>query len=238
MWRWLLLRVWSGAVLLAALAACGTRLPPVEPGYYRVVRGDTLFQISRQTGRTVGELRRWNGLTNVHQIRAGQVLRVVPPGNATTSAGRSVAPKPAPNSTPKPAVKPMPVKPATEVPAIRLARPAQGRIIQPYSASSRGITIANQAGTAVVAAAAGSVAYASNGLPAYGNLVIIQHDRHHLTIYAHNRRLLVKEGQQVGQGQRIAEMGNTGSNRAGKPAALYFELRRDGQPVDPSGMFR
>jgi len=228
-----------GALLLAALAACSTRLPPVAPGHYRVVRGDTLFQISRQTGRTVDELRRWNGLTNANQIRAGQVLRVVPPGRTTALAGSSVgAPKSAAKPAPKPAAKPPPAKPANPAPTIRLVRPAPGQILKADNAALRGISIVNQAGTPVVAAAAGSVVYAGSGLAAYGNLVIIQHDRRHLTIYAHNRRLLVKEGQQVSQGQRIAEMGSTGSNRSGKPAALYFELRRDGQPLDPSGMFR
>jgi len=232
MWqRWL--RRWSCAALVLLLAACATRLPPVAPGYYRVVRGDTLFQISRQTGRTVAELRRWNGLTNANQIRAGQVLRIVPPRSVAKPVKRAADPKTAPKPAPKTVVKPA-SKPATSAPTIRLVRPAQGKITQTYSVSSRGITITNQAGSAVVAAAAG----ASSGLPAYGNLVIIQHDQRHLTIYAHNRKLLVKPGQQVSQGQRIAEMGNTGSNRADKQAALYFELRRDGQPIDPYGMFK
>jgi len=108
-------------------------------------------------------------------------------------------------------------------------------MVQTYNgSSSRGITIANVAGTPVVAAAAGTVMYANDGLRAYGNLIIIQHDANYLTIYAHNRKLLVKEGQKVAQGQRIAEMGATGSHQV----ALYFELRHNGQAVDPSGAFK
>jgi len=214
------------------LAACGTRQAAVAPGYYRVRRGDTLMQISRRTGHSVEELRRWNRLANANRIQVGQVLRVTPP--------RSAAALPAkPASAAKPAVTraaPAPAKPAPITPArITLVRPAQGRIVEAYNGtSSRGLTIANAAGTPVVAAAAGSVMYASDGLRAYGNLIIIQHDVNYLTIYAHNRKLLVQEGQKVAQGQRIAEMGSTGSHRV----ALYFELRRNGQPVDPSSAFK
>jgi len=214
------------------LAACGTHQVTVAPGYYRVRRGDTLMQISRRTGHSVEELRRWNRLANANRIQVGQVLRVTPPGGATAlSAKPAASAKPA---TTRPA--PAPAKPPPAAAArLTLVRPAQGRIVEAYNGtSSRGLTIANAAGTPVVAAAAGSVMYASDGLRAYGNLIIIQHDANYLTIYAHNRKLLVREGQKVQQGQRIAEMGSTGSHRV----ALYFELRRNGQPVDPSGAFR
>ncbi|MCJ9711999.1 M23 family metallopeptidase, partial [Bordetella hinzii] len=90
----------------------------------------------------------------------------------------------------------------------------------------------NAAGTPVVAAADGTVAYASNGLRGYGNLVIVRHGATFITIYAHNRKLLVKQGQSVKQGQKIAEMGNSDASAN----QLYFELRRDGKPVDPTGV--
>jgi len=234
------------AAVLPWLAACGMRQAAVAPGYYRVRRGDTLMQISRRTGHSVEALRRWNRLSNANRIQVGQVLRVAPPSSANgtlTATVKPASPKPA---TPKPASpKPASPKPASPKPPaprptpapvrIALVRPAQGRIVTTYNGStSRGLTIANAAGTPVVAAAAGSVMYASNGLRAYGNLIIIQHDAHYLTIYAHNRKLLVQEGQKVAQGQRIAEMGSTGSQRT----ALYFELRRNGQAIDPAGAFK
>jgi len=218
------------------LAACGTRQAAVAPGYYRVRRGDTLMQISRRTGHSVEELRRWNRLSNANRIQVGQVLRVAPPGGATALPAKSAPAKPA-SAKPAPTrTAPAPTKPAPIAPArITLVRPAQGRIVEAYNGnSSRGLTIANAAGTPVVAAAAGSVMYASDGLRAYGNLIIIEHNANYLTIYAHNRKLLVQQGQKVVQGQRIAEMGSTGSHRV----ALYFELRRNGQPVDPSGAFK
>jgi len=113
---------------------------------------------------------------------------------------------------------------------IKLAWPADGTLTQRYNgSSSKGLTIVNKAGTPVKAAAAGTVVYAGNRLRGYGNLVIVQHAGEFLSIYAHNEKLLVKEGQKVSQGQQLAEMGST--DRSGP--ALYFELRRRGQPVDP-----
>ena len=79
--------------------------------------------------------------------------------------------------------------------------------------------------------AAGTVAYSGSGLRGYGHLVIVKHNASFLSIYAHNSKLLVKEGQRVTQGQKIAEMGNSDSKQVG----LYFELRYDGQAVDPAG---
>ena len=85
-------------------------------------------------------------------------------------------------------------------------------------------------GTQIVAAAAGSVVYAGNGLRGYGNLLIVKHNADYLTAYAHNRALLVKEGQNVTQGQPIAEMGDSDTNRV----MLHFELRYKGSSIDPS----
>lgn len=110
--------------------------------------------------------------------------------------------------------------------------PAQGKVTRGYDGSgSNGIVISNTAGTPVVAAAAGTVAYSGSGLRGYGHLVIVKHSASFLSIYAHNSKLLVKEGQRVSQGQKIAEMGNSDSKQVG----LYFELRYDGQAVDPAG---
>ena len=95
---------------------------------------------------------------------------------------------------------------------------------------SKGIDIAGSAGTPVVAAAAGTVVYAGNGLRGYGNLLILKHNADYLTAYAHNRVLLVKEGQSVTQGMKIAEMGDTDTERV----MLHFELRYQGRSIDPS----
>lgn len=113
--------------------------------------------------------------------------------------------------------------------------PANGPIISRFGQNnevgkpSQGLSIGGNPGTPVVASAAGTVAYAGSGLRGYGNLVIIKHEQDFLTAYAHNQSLLVKEGDAVRQGQQIAEMGSTDTD---KPK-LHFEIRRQGQPLDP-----
>ena len=116
-------------------------------------------------------------------------------------------------------------------PAVSLVWPAQGEVIRGFDGkTSKGIDIGNVPGTKVVAAAGGTVVYAGNGLRGYGNMLIVKHDSEYLTAYAHNRALLVKEGQSVAQGQQIAEMGDTDTNRV----MLHFELRYLGRSTDPS----
>jgi murein DD-endopeptidase MepM/ murein hydrolase activator NlpD len=216
------------------LAACASTA--VGPGFYRVKSGDTLTQIARDHNQSVGDLMRWNKLESANRIEVGQVLRVVPPGGAAAESsskpaarsGGASAGSAKPGRAKSDSAKPVDTSP---LPAIQLVWPAQGTVTQRFNgSSSQGLRIANSAGTPVVAAAAGSVAYASNGLRGYGNLVILRHASGYLTIYAHNRRLLVKQGQQVSQGQKIAEMGNTDS----KQVELYFELRQRDKPVDPA----
>ncbi|AHI74646.1 peptidoglycan DD-metalloendopeptidase family protein [Burkholderia thailandensis] len=216
------------ASLAALLAACGST--PVGPGFYRVERGDTLSKIARSNRQSVANIVRWNQITNPDAIEVGQVLRIAPPpGSAstpgTTSASRSPS-RPAPSS---PATSSAPsVKPAS---SISLVWPAAGNVIRSFDgAKSKGIDIANTAGTPVLAAAAGTVVYAGNGLRGYGNLLIIKHNADFLTTYAHNRTLLAKEGQTVAQGQKIAEMGDTDNDRV----ALHFELRYGGRSIDPA----
>lgn len=215
-------------LLLALLAACGTT--KVQPGYYRVQSGDTLTQIARKQGTSVSNLARWNNLSNSNSIEVGQMLRVVPPaGQAASTPAKPRASASGGSRSPAPAMG----KRRTAPPgAISLVWPAQGKVTRGYDGSgSNGIVISNSTGTPVVAAAAGTVAYSGSGLRGYGHLVIVKHNASFLSIYAHNSKLLVKEGQRVSQGQKIAEMGNSDSKQVG----LYFELRYDGQAVDPAG---
>jgi len=94
---------------------------------------------------------------------------------------------------------------------------------------NKGVDIGGAAGDAVLASADGKVVYAGGGLRGYGNLIILKHNNTFLTAYAHNQTLLVKEDQAVKKGQKIAEMGNSDSDRV----KLHFEVRRQGKPVDP-----
>jgi lipoprotein NlpD len=108
--------------------------------------------------------------------------------------------------------------------------PTSQPISQPFDAQkNKGLDFYGNAGESVVAAAAGKVVYAGNGLRGYGQLVIIKHNADWLSAYAHNQTLLVKEDQMVTQGQSIAQMGATDANRV----KLHFEIRRQGKPIDP-----
>jgi lipoprotein NlpD len=110
--------------------------------------------------------------------------------------------------------------------------PATGRVIGGFSenANLKGIDIAGKAGQPVLASAAGKVVYAGSGLRGYGKLIIIKHNKTYLSAYAHNREILVKEGQQVAKGQQVAEMGDSDSDQV----KLHFEIRRLGKPIDPT----
>jgi lipoprotein NlpD len=110
--------------------------------------------------------------------------------------------------------------------------PAKGKVTGNFSetANLKGIDIAGAAGQPVFASAAGTVVYAGTGLRGYGKLIIIKHNKIYLSAYAHNRDILVKEGQPVTRGQKIAEMGNTDTS----DVKLHFEIRRLGKPMDPT----
>lgn len=108
--------------------------------------------------------------------------------------------------------------------------PAEGKLIGTFGGSgNKGVDIAGKAGDAVKAAGEGKVVYSGTGLRGYGQMVIVKHDAEYLTAYAHNRKILVKEGQAVKRGERIAEMGDSDAEQV----KLHFELRRRGKPVDP-----
>ena len=109
--------------------------------------------------------------------------------------------------------------------------PVKGRVIGLFGkAGGKGIDIAGRRGTSIKAAAPGNVVYSGSGLRGYGKLIILKHNKRYLSAYAHNDRLHVKEGDTVKRGQRIAQMGDSGT----KSVRLHFEIRRDGKPVDPT----
>lgn len=125
-------------------------------------------------------------------------------------------------------------RPAAGDEALDWVWPAEGEVIKLFDAGqgAEGLSITGRAGAPVRVAADGRVVYAGAGLRGYGNMVIVKHNETYLTAYAHNRALLVKEGQVVRRGQRIAEMGDSESDRV----QLHFEVRRLGKPVDPMGV--
>ncbi|HEY2630050.1 MAG TPA: peptidoglycan DD-metalloendopeptidase family protein [Usitatibacter sp.] len=108
--------------------------------------------------------------------------------------------------------------------------PVKGKVLAPFTETTKGMDIAGKKGAPVLAAAGGRVVYAGLGLRGYGKLVIIKHNNTWLSAYAHNDNILVKEQQDVKKGQKIAEMGSTDSDQV----MLHFEVRRQGKPVDPA----
>jgi len=230
-------------------AATATR--EARDGVYTVQRGDTLYSIALTFGIDVRELARWNNISDASVLSVGQTLRVVAPAGAATvtpvvpSGAAEVRPLPLPGSesapptpvTPGPSTTVPPAtdsaavgKPAPAESSVQFQWPAPGKVIENFDESrNKGIDIAGNDGDPVIAAADGEVVYVGSALRGYGNLVIVKHSDEFISAYAHNRQILVKQGQAVKRGQRIAEIGKTDAERT----KLHFEIRRQGKPVDP-----
>jgi lipoprotein NlpD len=163
-----------------------------------------------------------------------------PPPAAPPIVAPSAAAPPAtaPSATPAGTVAAAPARvesprvPEIDGGNIDWAWPAAGKVISGFSetANLKGIDIAGKSGQPVLASGPGKVVYAGSGLRGYGKLIIIKHNNTFLSAYAHNREILVKEGQQVARGQKIAEMGDSDADQV----KLHFEIRRLGKPVDPA----
>ena len=159
----------------------------------------------------------------------------VAPASAASAASAPKAPVSAPASTASAASAPAAAPAASPAAAgdedVAFIWPASGALLAGFDeVRNKGYDIAGKAGDPVLAAADGRVVYAGAGLRGYGNLIILKHNNTFLTAYAHNQALLVKEDQTVRRGQKIAEMGNTDTDRV----KLHFEIRRQGKPVDPA----
>lgn len=208
-----------------------------KPGYYTVKPGDTLHRIALDHGQTWRDLMRWNNLSNPDVIEVGQVLRVAQPGAVAESTGVVVQPitpqkaasTPASDDAKQAATSKTSPAPLNDE-GLGFIWPASGSVASGFDeAKNKGLDITGKLGDPVLAAADGQVVYAGAGLRGYGNLIILKHNNTYLTAYAHNKALLVKEDQRVKKGERIAEMGNTDTDRV----KLHFEVRRLGKPVDP-----
>jgi lipoprotein NlpD len=220
---------------------------PATAGQHVVRRGDTLYSIAFRFGWDWKTLAQRNNIAAPYVIKAGQVIRfdgrTQPPATVAQAARTNTAARakpqpvvvkstnPTASVSSKAAVKPPVAAAATNFTG-RWTWPAKGAVIGRFSSNgslNKGIDIAGELGEPVLAASDGSVVYAGSGLRGYGELVIIKHSDTYVSAYGHNRRLLVREGQQVKVGQVIAEMGSTGTDRV----KLHFEIRRQGKPIDP-----
>ena len=221
-----LLRATQLGAMLVLLVGCGSH------AYHLVQRGDSLYSVSWSYGYDYKDVARWNGLQPPYELVPGQRIRFVPQAGMKVSVPR------------KPEiVKPMPpvaqIPPAPRMPtiekntgAITWHWPVTGPVIGHFDGSDslkKGINIGGELGQPVRAAASGKVVYSGSGLIGYGKLIILKHNETLLSAYAHNKELLVTEGEVVGAGKQIATMGSSGAN----VVMLHFEIRRDGVPVDP-----
>lgn len=211
-------------------------------GTYVVKKGDTLYSIALENGADYREVALWNRLDDPTKISVGQVLRVVPPEDRSVQVGRAKLPErgearpldlPPPQGqarTPPPAAGKAPPPAPAASQAAEFIWPARGKVIAGFAEPRRkGIDIDAKLGDPVVAAAAGRVTYTGTGIPGLGKLVVIKHDNGFITVYAHNRDILVKEQQVVKRGQKIAEVGNTDADRP----KLHFQIRKGSAAVDP-----
>jgi lipoprotein NlpD len=234
----------TGAARLAPAAqpALATPAPVVLEGHYLVKKGDTLYSIALEHGSDYREVAQWNNLGDPARIRVGQVLRVTPPEPPPGApvvgkiASRSVESRPL-EMQQLPPVAALPKPPApTPAPAAPSASggdfiwPAKGKILSNFAEPrSKGIDIDGRPGDPILAAAAGRVTYTGSGIPGLGKLVVIKHDNGFITVYAHNRDIMVKEQQNVSRGQKIAELGSSDADRP----KLHFQIRKGSAAVDP-----
>lgn len=217
----------------------GPDKPKSQPVSYTVKSGDTLYSIAWRYYLDYRQLANINDLDEPYHLTKGQVLylagkkRVSGHSRPSQPTHRKASVQPTHRVYTKKTsqvVKPAPKVQLAQGPVRNWRRPTRGRVVQSYSAENKGIDFAGTLGQPVYASAGGVVAYSGTGLRGYGNLIIIKHNNLFLSAYGHNRVSLVKEGQVVKPGQKIAEMGSSGA----KKVMLHFELRRAGKPVNPA----
>ena len=214
----------------------------VNPSSYLVKPGDTLYSIAFRFGLDYRKLASANRISAPYRIYPGQGIALKEAPVVTSSR-----PKPKPTSTSPSAEKPtnkptetdVRQKPDVSTPVTKpqfsgvsgWEWPHSGKIVRTFkqgSSDRKGIDLVGRIGDSVKAAASGVVVYAGNGLPGYGNLIILEHSGSLLSAYAFNQTLNVTEGQQIQRGDTIATMGKQGDQ-----PSLHFEIRRDGKPVNP-----
>ncbi|MEO8401073.1 MAG: peptidoglycan DD-metalloendopeptidase family protein [Gammaproteobacteria bacterium] len=238
--------------IITSLVACSTETnyAPVtdintiehipKTGVYRVLRHETLYSIAWRYGLDYRYLANRNHIAPPYHVTAGQLIYLN--GKPVTTPQqiqpefiappRSVKPHTKPIVYAMPSSKPSAnnfVEHESNTPVRYWRWPAHGPVIGTYSSQNKGVNIGGRYHDPIYATAAGQVVYSGNGLRGYGNLIIIKHNNAYLTAYAHNSSVLIREGDQVRAGQKIAEMGNANGQRV----ILHFEIRRNGQPVNP-----
>jgi lipoprotein NlpD len=236
-------------LLIILLSACTSKNiynnkafnPPVYFGTHVVEKDETLFSIAWRYGRGFKELASANNIPAPYLIKPGQIIKLEVSEQVYRKRDHSVGKTAsvAPNVTERKqksnsGYKKTTSKKPNNLKNIKWQWPHVGPILAKYKTQgsghsiNKGIDIGGRVGDSIFAAASGEVVYAGDGLLGYGNLIIINHNQRYLSAYGHNRAIFVKEGEKLNAGQKIAEMG-----KKTQRAIVHFEIRRDGQPVDP-----
>ena len=214
----------------------GQLLKIPEQKTYTVRKGDTLYSIARKFDSNVTDVARQNNIKAPYTLKPGQKLLVKSwdeAGTTTTTKGKSAL------NPPEAKAKNTPTKSAIKIPKSaqgkRFDRPVSGKVIAKFGTNTNGvhndgINISAKAGTPILAADKGTVAYAGNDLKGYGNLILLKHDNGWFTAYAHADKISVKKGAVIKAKQAIGTVGKTGGV---KTPQLHFEVRYKTKPVDP-----
>ena len=199
-----------------------------RPSYYVVTRGDTLYSIAWRYSFDYRKLAAWNHISSPYTIFPGQRIYLHDTAPAAVTPPRSIGKRDGTSNVVQ-APKTTPGQGGVGV-SIHWRWPTRGRLITSSSPTlQKGVNISGRTGQAIYAAAAGDVVYSGSGLLGYGKLIIIKHNDVYLSAYAYNQEILVKEGMRVSSGQKIATMGTDSDRRP----LLHFEIRKEGQPVNP-----
>jgi murein DD-endopeptidase MepM/ murein hydrolase activator NlpD len=214
---WLLLPCALGLLSCAQGRSTTPVIPKPSAGTYHHVRpGETLAAIGRLYGLEWQTLAKANQLVDPHRLEVGQSIWI-------PSASRQAYPR----------LPPLAI-PSRFVPDRLLQWPAQGLLSSNFGHRGRrlhaGIDISGERGTPIVAADAGIVLFSGSGPNGYGNTVMLYHTHGLVTLYAHNERNIVRQGDRVQRGQTIAFMGETGRASG---THLHFEVHQDGRLTDP-----
>ncbi|MDN5864584.1 MAG: peptidoglycan DD-metalloendopeptidase family protein [Gammaproteobacteria bacterium] len=227
------------ALVLVGGCAGILNLPETHrPQSHTVQGGDTLYSIAWHYGLNYHVVAEWNGIEPPYRIYPGQRIFLYP-GHASSAESGGVAKRgnesddaSKTETFPAPRGGKTGARPGSSASAPQWQWPAEGAVRRTFGQSGiagKGIVIAGKLGEPVRAAAGGTVVYSGDALVGYGRLIIVKHNDRWLSAYAHNQRLLAHEGETVSAGDRIATMGRAPN---GDPA-LYFEIRKDGAPVNP-----